>query len=85
MMKAKKMKFVYILESVSDPEHYYVGSTVDLGRRLEEHNKGLSVHTNKHKPWKIKTYVAFMDYQRADEFEAFLKTGNGRTFTKKRL
>lgn len=28
-------------------------------------------------------YIAFSDEQKADEFEAFLKTGNGRAFAKK--
>ena len=79
------MKYVYILESEIDPEKFYVGCTTDLVRRLKEHNAGHSIHTNKYKPWKIKTYVAFSDYEKADEFEIFLKTGNGRIFAKKRL
>lgn len=79
------MKYVYILESEIDPEKFYVGCTTDLVRRLKEHNAGHSIHTNKYKPWKIKTYVAFSDYEKADAFEAFLKTGNGRIFAKKRL
>jgi len=84
-MKASRMRFVYILESLQHPDHYYVGSTTDLDRRLDEHNQGKSIHTNKFKPWKIKTYIAFNDHDRASEFEAFLKTGNGRAFAKKRL
>ena len=79
------MKYVYILQSELDHERFYVGSTFDLKRRLAEHNAGQSIHTNKYKPWRIKTYLAFDDHDRADAFEAFLKTGNGRQFTKKRL
>jgi len=79
------MKYVYILQSEEQPDRFYVGATVDLKRRLEEHNAGKSIHTNKFRPWKIKTYLAFDDHKRADEFEAFLKTGNGRMFAKKRL
>lgn len=79
------MKYVYILQSEIDPERFYTGSTNDLNRRLEEHNSGQSVHTNKYKPWKIKTYIAFDDHEKADSFEAFLKSGNGRIFVKKRL
>jgi predicted GIY-YIG superfamily endonuclease len=79
------MRYVYILQSELDPERYYTGLTDDLDRRLEEHNAGKSIHTNKFKPWKIKTYIAFSDYKKAEEFEAFLKTGNGRQFIKKRL
>ncbi len=79
------MRYVYILQSELDPDRYYTGLTDDLDRRLEEHNEGKSIHTNKFKPWKIKTYTAFSNYEKAEEFETFLKTGNGRAFIKKRL
>jgi predicted GIY-YIG superfamily endonuclease len=79
------MKYVYILQSELDLNRCYVGITDNLERRLEEHNSGKSIHTNKFKPWKIKTYIAFSDYKKAEEFETFLKTGNGRVFVKKRL
>jgi putative endonuclease len=83
--RKRAMKYVYILQSEIAPDRYYVGSTVDLKRRLSEHNDGHSIHTNKFKPWRLKTYLAFEDHAKADAFEAFLKTGNGRVFTKKRL
>lgn len=79
------MKFVYILQSEVDTDRFYVGTTSDLDRRLSEHNLGQSTHTNKFKPWFVKTYVAFSDHLKADEFESFLKSGNGRKFAKKRL
>jgi predicted GIY-YIG superfamily endonuclease len=79
------MKYVYILQSQKDPERFYIGSTNDLKRRLKEHNLGKSIHTNKFIPWNIKTYIAFADEKKADEFEAFLKTGNGRLFARKRF
>lgn len=79
------MKYVYILQSDMNPERFYVGSTRDLRRRLQEHNAGQSIHTKKYKPWHIKTYLAFDDGARADSFEAYLKTGSGRAFARKRL
>ena len=79
------MKYVYIIQSEIDPERYYTGLTDDLKRRLEEHNSGKSIHTNKYRPWVIKAYMAFRDYKKAEEMEKFLKTGNGRQFIKKRL
>jgi predicted GIY-YIG superfamily endonuclease len=60
-----------------------VGQTDDLKKRLNEHNKGCSIHTNKFKPWKIKNYFAFENRDKAEKFEAYLKTGNGRLFSKK--
>ncbi|MFO0389092.1 MAG: GIY-YIG nuclease family protein [Alphaproteobacteria bacterium] len=77
------MKYVYILQSEIEPDRYYTGSTNDLKRRHAEHNDGKSIHTNKYRPWRLKMYIAFSDEQKADEFEAFLKTGNGRAFAKK--
>jgi predicted GIY-YIG superfamily endonuclease len=77
------MKYVYMLQSEVDPERYYVGSTPDLKRRFAEHNDGKSIHTNKFKPWRLVTYVAFSDYVKADKFELYLKTSSGRAFAKK--
>lgn len=56
------MKYVYILQSEIAPDRYYVGSTVDLKRRLSEHNDGHSIHTNKFKPWRLNDYLAFDDH-----------------------
>ena len=77
------MKYVYMLRSVSNPDRYYTGSTVDIDRRLAEHNAGESNHTRKFMPWKLEGYLAFSDFKKADEFEAYLKTASGRTFAKR--
>jgi len=79
------MKYVYILESLGDPERRYVGVTEDLKARLAKHNRGDVTHTSKHAPWRIKTYAAFSDSERAIEFERYLKSASGRAFAKKRL
>ena len=77
------MHYTYILQSEKDQNHFYIGSTSDLKRRLTEHNSGKSIHTNKFLPWKVKNYIAFEDPAKATEFEKFLKSGNGRIFVKK--
>ena len=77
------MHYTYILQSRQNPDRFYMGSTSDLKRRLNEHNSGKSIHTNKFLPWKIKNYIAFEDRNKAAEFEKFLKSGNGRIFIKK--
>jgi putative endonuclease len=79
------MKYVYILESIETPEHYYVGVTDDLRARLQKHNAGDVTHTSKFRPWRIKTYIAFSDGDRANAFEKYLKSGSGRAFAKVRL
>ena len=77
------MFYVYILQSINNPEHFYVGYTNDLKKRIKDHNSGFSIHTNKFKPWKIRGYFAFDGKEKAEKFEAYLKTGNGRIFSKK--
>ncbi|MBM3894774.1 GIY-YIG nuclease family protein [Candidatus Dependentiae bacterium] len=77
------MYYTYILNSLSDPNRFYIGYTSDLKRRLSEHNSGKSIHTNKFLPWKIKNYIAFEQQEKAKNFEKFLKSGNGRIFAKK--
>lgn len=79
------MYFVYSLQSENNPDRYYVGLTLDVERRLEEHNAGKSIHTNKFRPWKLISYTAFIDKVKAQKFEAYLKTSSGRAFAKKRL
>jgi len=77
------MKYVYMLQSESSPDRHYVGSTIDLKKRLADHNSGNSPHTKKFVPWKIKSYIAFSDHGKAEKFEAYLKTASGRSFVKR--
>ena len=79
------MKYVYILQSLVDTEHFYTGITDDLRARLSKHNYGAVTHTAKYRPWRIKSYVAFTDEDRASAFEKYLKSGSGRAFAKARL
>ncbi|HNA42437.1 MAG TPA: GIY-YIG nuclease family protein, partial [Saprospiraceae bacterium] len=44
--------FVYILQSQLD-NSFYIGSTNDLQRRVDQHNAGLSQYTSTKIPWKI--------------------------------
>ena len=75
----------YHLQIKNNPDGYYVGLTSEVARRLEEHNAGKSIPTNKLKPWKLVTYTAFADKSKAEKFEAYLKTSSGRAFAKKRF
>src|SRR6266481_7759641 len=79
------MWYVYIIRSINFPEQEYIGATVDLKRRLPEHNAGKSAHTAKFKPCKLVWYCAFPDKHKALEFEKYLKSHSGRAFAKKRL
>jgi putative endonuclease len=79
------MRYVYLLESEAFEGQRYVGVTSDLKQRLLDHNAGKSPHTAKYGPWKLVTYVAFSNEQKADGFERYLKSGSGHAFAKKRL
>ncbi len=79
------MRYVYLLQSELFDEQRYVGVTSDLKQRLAEHNAGKSSHTSKYAPWKIVTYIAFSDEQKAETFERYLKSGSGHAFARKRL
>jgi putative endonuclease len=80
-----KFFYVYILQSITPPDHFYIGRTEDLRDRLHKHNAGEVPHTAKFRPWRIKTAIAFTDHDRAVSFERYLKSSSGRAFTKKRL
>ena len=79
------MHYVYLLVSARSSNRRYVGITTDLKRRLAEHNSGKSPHTARFVPWRLVTYVAFSDEQRAAHFERYLKSGSGHAFAKRHL
>ena len=79
------MHYVYLLESDASPGKRYVGLTADLKRRLAEHNAGKSGHTSKYVPWRLVTYVAFSNEQKAASFERYLKSGSGHAFASRRF
>ena len=79
------MRYVYLLQSEAVVGQRYVGVTSDLKQRLADHNAGKSPHTSKYIPWKLVTYVAFSEAQKAETFERYLKSGSGHAFARKRL
>ena len=79
------MKYVYILKSLAHPDSYYIGSTSDLKRRLQEHNRSDCPTTKFLGPWDIKTYLAFTNEEKANKFEKYLKSSTGRRFAKRKL
>ncbi|MDO8520689.1 MAG: GIY-YIG nuclease family protein [bacterium] len=78
------MYYVYILQSEKDASRY-IGVTTDLRKRLQEHNLGRAKYSSAKRPYKILWYSAFLEKQRAYDFERYLKSSSGHAFTKKRL
>ncbi len=80
-----RFRYVYILRSKKYPDRHYTGLTDTLEKRLCEHNQGKCSHTAKFVPWEVKTAIAFADFQKAVDFEKYLKSASGKAFAKKRL
>jgi predicted GIY-YIG superfamily endonuclease len=79
----RKMRYVYLLQSIPFPGQHYVGITSQLQDRLRKHNAGESPHTTKYRPWKVTAAIRFEDDGKAAAFERYLKTGSGRAFALK--
>jgi predicted GIY-YIG superfamily endonuclease len=75
--------YVYFLE-LSNGD-IYVGSTNDLRRRMESHQRGNVVSTSKYLPVVLRSYVAVADEATARELERYFKSGSGKAFAKKRF
>ena len=71
--------YVYILESKVDGNHY-VGCTIDIRKRLGEHNSGKNFSTTLRKPLIFIYCEVFLDQTDAYNREKFLKTGWGKRF-----
>lgn len=76
-------RFVYILQSESQPDRFYTGLSSDPEARLQTHNAGASTHTATARPWRIIVSIAFADATLAERFEVYLKTGSGRAFARR--
>jgi len=71
------MYFVYVLKSTR-AKKIYTGITSDIGRRLSEHNKGLSLYTKRFSPWKLIYKEEVRDRIQARVREKYLKSCAGR-------
>ena len=70
------MNYVYFLREAHG--RLYIGSTNNLPRRLESHQKD--------KPgFRLLGYVAVETEQKARDLEKYFKTGSGRAILKKRI
>jgi len=78
------MYYTYILKSKKD-DSKYIGSTTDLSKRLKEHNYGKSTYTDSKKPYILIWYCAFIEKEKAYNFEKYLKSSSGYAFSKKHL
>ncbi|MFA6081683.1 MAG: GIY-YIG nuclease family protein [Patescibacteria group bacterium] len=66
------MSYVYILQSKTDNK-FYIGSTNNLERRLEEHNRGQTKSTKFRRPFALVFYQEYKNIQVAKKIESKLK------------
>jgi putative endonuclease len=76
------MFYVYAISSNSR-KYIYVGITNNLGRRIDEHNKGYNKTTRAYRPFKLILAEEFATRTAAREREKYLKGGFGKEFLKK--
>jgi putative endonuclease len=78
------MNYVYVLKSRKDSS-WYTGSTRDLRKRFNQHNKGQSGYTRDKLPFDIIYYEACIDEHDARVREKYLKSGPGKRYLNNRL
>src|SRR3989344_5475203 len=69
------MFYVYLLESGGQR---YIGNTINLRRRLEEHNTGQNRSTKRYMPWRLIYYEAHLNQEDARRREKYFKGSVGR-------
>ena len=78
------MFYIYILQSQKD-KHFYTGYTIDLKKRLFEHNSGKVLSTKNRLPFSLVYYEACLNQKDATHREKYLKTAWGKRYIKQRL
>ena len=69
--------YVYVLRSLKDRQ-FYIGSTNNLKKRVEDHNKGKNISTAKRMPLQLVYYEAFLSKTDALRRERYFKTSKGK-------
>ena len=65
--------FVYVLLSRTTPKRTYVGWTLDLDRRVEQHNSGTGARTTRGGKWTLIYAERYRTRNSAMRREVFLK------------
>jgi len=79
------MYFVYVLQSVEEPDNHYTGYTSDLKKRIASHNAGESRYTRGRR-WRLVYYEAYVSEAIARDRERKLKhDGRVKRFLMERI
>ena len=79
------MKFYYTYVLLCADGNWYIGSTDDLERRIDQHRDGECKDTAKRLPVQLVYFEGCRSLAAARERERQLKTGFGRGYLNKRL
>ena len=77
--------FFYVYVLINKDQRLYIGYTVNLIKRLKEHNQGLNFSTKPYRPWELIYYEACKNVEDAMRREKYLKTNQGSRLLKRRL
>ncbi|MBI2670084.1 MAG: GIY-YIG nuclease family protein [Candidatus Yanofskybacteria bacterium] len=84
-VRTKTFYYAYVIQSNKDGR-FYTGFTVDLRKRLKEHNESKYISWTKGRgPFDLIYYEACKNKEDARQREKYLKTGRGKRFIKERL
>jgi len=78
------MFYAYVLKSI-EHVYYYKGHCRDLGKRLLQHNSGMTKSIKPFIPFTIVYSETFETEQEAVSREKYFKSAAGRKFLKKKL
>ena len=79
----RNMFFVYFLRLKNG--NIYVGSTINISKRMEEHQLGLVSSTKHLLPFKLISYIVVGTEKKSRDLEKYFKTGSGKAILKKRI
>ncbi|NER14247.1 GIY-YIG nuclease family protein [Leptobacterium flavescens] len=74
---------VYVLRSLKD-NRFYVGMSVNVEKRLSEHNAGRTKSTKGYGPWELLHEEKYPDRITARKREKYLKSGYGKQWLKEK-
>ena len=76
--------YVYVLRSMKDKQ-FYIGSTSDVQRRLQQHQRGENVSTEKRLPVELLYFEAHRSKEDAIRREKYFKTMKGKVTLRQML
>jgi len=85
MNPVRNLSIWYFYVLWSKKQHWYIGSTRDLRKRILKHNSGKNKSTKYGIPWKLIYCEISLNKKDARVREKYLKSGMGRKYLKNRL